>query len=183
MTLKKHADRLQSTLQSTTVSVEPKKKKKKISVEDLEVTDPQQIEDIISIAQEMIDDTDVHVELDLEVIRETGTNIIFDIERTSANCFVYYVKGEIAGFLVASCAKSLYCRRIEAAQQLWFCRPKYRGSRAGIMLLRAYERWARLNGAHHIYTGTINGYSAAETAKLLERNGYPRKGTLHLKVI
>lgn len=59
-----------------------------------------------------------------------------------------------------------------ASDTLWYVSPQSRGSRVGLQLLRAFEKWAKNANAAEIYVGVSSGLSADKTGTMLQKLGY-----------
>ena len=71
-----------------------------------------------------------------------------------------------------------------ASDTLWYVTPKTRGSRAGIQLLRAYENWAKRQGASAIYVGISSGITPERTGNMMQKLGYDvAAGNFKLRVV
>jgi hypothetical protein len=138
---------------------------------------------LLTLGKEMQDDADIIDDIDPEVVMQTVTYTLADQERSNFNIFLLYRYDKPVGFLVASCNRSLYNRRIVAQSHLWFVTKKYRTVHSSLLLLHEYEQWARTNSATHIYTGSVNMRNSERLSKLLTRYGYPCLGYLHMKEV
>jgi hypothetical protein len=59
-----------------------------------------------------------------------------------------------------------------AADTVWYVSAQSRGSRVGLQLLRAFEKWAKERKAAEIYVGVSSGLSADKTGAMLQKLGY-----------
>lgn len=109
-----------------------------------------------------------------------------DVDRKNLNVWLVYKEGYTTaiGFAVAIASPNWYNDLITTELKVWYILPEYRGTRAFLKLLKAYEQWARLRSAHILYTGVASNLSDLQTertSKLLEKLGYPLMGRLHAK--
>lgn len=151
--------------------------------EVLELQSEPHVNDVIKLAKEFIDDVDLKEHINPLVVKYHCAQCVADTRRKWLNCWVAYYKGEAVGFLVGVCFRTWYNNKIVAEQKLWFVSKQYRGTSAAFSLIKAYENWARLNGATQIYTGTANERYAEATKVVLERLGYRHVGSLHVKEV
>lgn len=142
-----------------------------------------QDDDIIRMAKEFANDVDLDEYIHVPTIKESMIMCRADMKRDGVNCFISYKGEEAVGFLVGVCSKAFHRPGVVAEQKLWYVTPPYRGSRAALSLMQAYENWALLNGATQIFTGTANRRYSEPTSRLLEKLGYARVGNVHVKEI
>jgi GNAT superfamily N-acetyltransferase len=185
-TLSKLADKLQQKLLSTNASVDQQKNEQQISAKVNDVREllyEEELTELLELGKQMNKDADYLDEIEDDCFTQSALNIINDQVRAYRNVFLAYRHGKMVGFLLASCAPSMYNYRSEASMQLLYVLPEHRPSTAPFRLVNAYERWATLQGAKFIFTGTVNPKLAAKTSKFFEKLGYPRMGSLHVKVL
>lgn len=138
---------------------------------------------ILKLAIEFCNDVDLNEEYDADEIVKSAIAIRNDITRAHVNIFIAYAGEEPVGFLLGSTNKALHRKGVVAEQKLWYVTENARGTPAAKLLIRAFEHWARLNGATQIFTGTANRRYAERTSQLLEQLGYARVGSLHVMEI
>lgn len=153
----------------------------RITIEEL--TRSEQDIEILKMAKAFCNDVDLNEHVDDDVLLLSCIQIRNDIDRKQVNCFVAYDGSEPIGFLVGVATGAFHRQGIVAEQKLCYVSPTARGSLAVKLLIRAFERWARINGATQIFTGTANQRYAERTSKLFEHLGYARVGSLHVKEI
>lgn len=156
-------------------------KKSRFRVEEL--LRPEQDYEILRMAEGFAHEVTLDEWIDPETLVLSCASVRNDAERRHVNVFIAYMDEEPVGFLVGVTSACFHKPAIVAEQKLWYVVPQKRTSFAAIHLVRAYERWARLNGATQIYTGSANTPFTERTSKLLEHLGYARTGTLHVKEI
>lgn len=161
--------------------LEPAKKKSRFRVEEL--TRSEQDLEIFEMAKGFADEVTLDEYIDFDTLVLSCARVRNDIERKHLNVFVAYMDDEAVGFLVGVATPCFHRPAIVAEQKLWYVKPSRRTGAAALHLVRAYERWARINGATQIYTGSANTPFTERTSKLLEHLGYARTGTLHVKEI
>jgi GNAT superfamily N-acetyltransferase len=148
-----------------------------------ELRTPAQDDEIINLGVEFTNDVDLTDYVEPNIVRLHCVKLRLDTERAWMNCWIAYRKEKAVGFLVGVCFPTWYNKRIVAEQKLWFVSKEHRGSKAAYLLIKAFENWARLNGATQIYTGTANQRYAEQTKYVLEKLGYRHVGSLHVKEV
>lgn len=169
------SDRSQQSTSNTAASA----KGTKLHVQELRTQ--QQIADVYELAKQFGADIEPSEPIDFDTLARSCLMILEDVERKYLNLFIAYDDEEPLGFLLGVTSPCLHRPRVVAEQKLWYVMPTARGGLAAKYLVMAYERWARLNGATQIYTGTANKLYAERTSKLLKHLGYARVGYLHVK--
>lgn len=155
--------------------------KKKIRVEEL--TRHSQDLEILRMGKAFCNDTDLNEHVDDDVLLMSCIKVRQDVDRQYVNCFIAYADTTPVGFLVGVTTPAFHRLGIVAEQKLCYVEPTARGGYAVVRLIKAFERWSRINGATQIFTGTANLRYAERTSKLLEHFGYARVGALHVKEI
>lgn len=154
---------------------------KKVTV--TEVLTPQHDVDILKLSYQFINDIDLDEHMDPDAVTLTCINVRQDVVRDQLNMFIAYIDDEPVGFLLGSSTPALHRKGVVAEQKLWYVTETARGTPAAKLLIREFERWAKLNGATQIFTGTANKRYAERTSLLLEQLGYARVGSLHVMEI
>lgn len=170
-------------LEQLELPLEKKTEKPKPRFRVEELTRSEQDLEIYDMAKGFAEEVTLDEYIDLDTLVLSCAAVRQDIERKHLNVFIAYLGDEAVGFLVGVTTPCFHRPAIVAEQKLWYVRPERRASYAAIHLVRAYERWARINGATQIYTGSANTPFTERTSKLLEKLGYARTGTLHVKEI
>ncbi len=152
-------------------------------VEVTEVLTEDHVYAILKLAHEFQHDVDLNEHMDPDIVTTTCINVKNDPNRDYLNMFVAYADNEPVGFLVGSTLPAMHRLGVVAEQKLWYVTENARGTPAAKLLIRAFERWAKLNGATQIFTGTANTRYAERTSQLLEQLGYARVGSLHVMEI
>ena len=86
--------------------------------------------------------------------------------------YVGETNGVLSGVFLGSISPHYFGNDLVASDTLWYVAPQSRGSRAGLQLLRAFERWAKTKNAAEIYVGISSGLSIDKTGNMLQRLGY-----------
>lgn len=148
-----------------------------------ELTRSEQDLEIYNMAKQFAEEIPLREHIHFDTLILSCASVRQDFERKHLNVFLAYMDDEAVGFLVGVTSHCFHRPAIVAEQKLWYVVPKRRASYAAIHLMRAYERWARINGATQIYTGSANSALSERTSKLLEKLNYARVGALHVKEI
>lgn len=93
----------------------------------------------------------------------------------------YEIGGVLVGALAAEVVQDLWVDVMVAVDHAFYVRAAYRGSRAGVALLREYERWASVMGADVMRPVVYAGVDNAGVEHILSRMGYEQAGTIHKK--
>ncbi len=166
---------------SRPIAAKAMKRATRIVVE--EIRTPDQDFHILELSEGMKNDMDLDEHYDVDAVLMTCIRIRTDVDRKHVNMFIAYDEGKPIGFLLGVTSQAFHRQGIVAEQKLWYVKPIKRHSLAALCLLKAYESWARLNGATQIFTGTANKRYAERTSKFFEQTGYARVGSLHVKEI
>jgi GNAT superfamily N-acetyltransferase len=105
------------------------------------------------------------------------------IEAPNAFTKAYEIGGEVAGFFLGEVIQDLWIDVQVAVDHLFYVRPESRSSRAGVMLIRAFEEWAAESGADVIRPVVYAGLDNAAVSGVLTRMGYETSGTVHKKEV
>lgn len=107
--------------------------------------------------------------------------------RDGFNCWIAYDDaGEAVGYLAATRRQNFYSYRYIASQEMWYVLPKARGTRAAIMLVKAFEDWARSLDCEQIYMSVEHNVlddDVAVITNIMNRLGYATRGTMNVKYI
>lgn len=155
--------------------------KKPIVIEELMRSE--QDFDLLRLGIEFSNDVDLNEHIDQDVLLMSCIKIRHDTERKYVNCFIAYQGSIAVGFIVGVTSPAFHRLGIVAEQKLWYVTKAARGTVAFQLLIKAFERWARINGATQIFTGTANLRYSENTSKLLQHLGYARVGSTHVKEI
>jgi GNAT superfamily N-acetyltransferase len=84
--------------------------------------------------------------------------------------------GKTVGMLMGYVTDYYFGNDKIACDILWYIDPDHRGSRAAIKLLRAFQRWAKEQGASEVCIGVSTAVEFERTGLLLQRLGYTHVG-------
>lgn len=103
------------------------------------------------------------------------------IEVPEALSIGYESKGELVGAFVGEIVQDLWVDVQVAIDHAFYVREADRGSRAGVILLRAFEKWAYENSADVLRPVVYAGVDNQTVNSVLERMGYESAGIVHKK--
>lgn len=83
------------------------------------------------------------------------------------------------GMLVAHAAHMIHSPAPIARSALFYVEPEHRGSRAALLLVRAFQIWARKTGARKAIIDASCGISEERTGRFYERMGFTYMGRLY----
>lgn len=86
------------------------------------------------------------------------------------------VDGVIAGMMIGLLVERWFCDERFATDLTMYVKPEFRGSRAFVRLLEAFERWVDEQGVQDIALGVSTEIHPAETVRIYERRGYSLAG-------
>lgn len=103
------------------------------------------------------------------------------IDAPSAFAMGYERDGQLVGAFVGEIVQDLWVDVQVAIDHAFYVREADRGSRAGVMLLRAFEKWAHENSADVLRPVVYAGVDNQTVNSVLERMGYESAGIVHKK--
>ena len=86
------------------------------------------------------------------------------------------VDGELVGLFLGAISEHYFGTDRLASDTLWYVAPEHRGSRVGLDLLRAFEKWGTSHKVAEICVGVSSGLSTDKTGTLLQKLGYDLVG-------
>lgn len=126
-------------------------------------------------------------EFDSAAVCMHGRNALqIEVHKRTATAWLAYDGDKPIGYLAATLQQNFYSFRLIAVQQMWYVVPEYRGTRAAVKLVKAFEAWAMEHNCELIYMGVEHDTQTEETertARLLERIGYKSRGIYAVKHI
>jgi GNAT superfamily N-acetyltransferase len=133
----------------------------------------------LELATFMQQECEPDVPLEPEELLMNMFRCIGDEERQTLNSWICIRNKRMIGMAVASAAPFYFSKKMTAILNYWYVLPEYRGTRAAMELLRAFEKWARGIGATRIYVGAerINDVAFADRVnEMIEKRGFTRFG-------
>ena len=146
---------------------------------------PEQGLDIEHLAQLHHEEFGSGREFSTDAVSRACFKCVMDKERKYLNGWIAYDDKSVpVGYLSGAMYPSTYSDRFYAIQEMWYVIPRCRGTRAAILLLNAYEHWAKARNAERIYTqvehdGDLN--TTEYVFGLLQRLGYRKQGYIAVK--
>lgn len=103
------------------------------------------------------------------------------IDAPSAFAMGYERDGQLVGAFVGEVLQDLWVDVMVGVDHAFYVRAADRGSRAGVVLLRAFEKWATEKGADVLRPVVYAGVDNDRVGDMLGRMGYKTAGTIHKK--
>jgi GNAT superfamily N-acetyltransferase len=103
------------------------------------------------------------------------------IEVPDAFTMGYEKAGQLIGAFLGEVVQDLWVDVKIGVDHAFYVRAEDRGSRAGVALLRAFEKWASENGADVLRPVVYAGIDNRSVGDILTRMGYEAAGTVHKK--
>jgi len=109
--------------------------------------------------------------------------ILKDLDRDTYNIFLCFKDQELIGYAYCVLGEYSFNTQRYANLELIYVVPEYRGSRAFLKLLKAFEEWARLRGCIEFMAGVgLDDEERCEKiSNTLVKVGYARFGFSHKK--
>jgi GNAT superfamily N-acetyltransferase len=86
------------------------------------------------------------------------------------------IDGAPAGVMIGVLAKRWFSQERYATDLTLYVKPQYRGSRAFLRLVQAFQAWAAGQGIEHLAVGVSTEIHAEQTVHAYERLGYTLSG-------
>lgn len=117
--------------------------------------------------------------------RGTALNsVVALIDADTGVCLVAVVEGEIVGGIVGVLAPLWFAPScLSATEFAWWVKEEHRGGTAGVKLLRAFEQWAKDNGAAMVSMSDLVIEGATPAGRLFEKLGYTVVERSHVKKV
>jgi len=90
-----------------------------------------------------------------------------------------YDESKLVGMYVAGISQFYFGRSTLSQDFLWYVDKDYRGTRAGIKLLKMYIAWAKSRKVNRIQAGVSTGITMDRTGDLLVKMGFEKIGGLY----
>lgn len=105
------------------------------------------------------------------------------LTRSDKGIIVAEREGELIGFIYGELNPLSFSRELSVLEVLWYVSPAYRGSMAGVRLLKFLERWGRENGAKYYFCGHSTLIDADRTDRLFRRLGFLDTGVVFRRAL
>lgn len=128
-------------------------------------------------------------EPDIPFVPETVVAHMFecvnDCERKTFNVWIALRNDEQIGMAAAIAGQYFFNPAPMSTLHYWYVKPQYRRSRAGIELLRAFEKWSRALGVMRMHFGAdrVDVKEADDINRMIAKRGFVRYGEQFYKVI
>jgi GNAT superfamily N-acetyltransferase len=147
-------------------------------VRSIELSDVEAITELVKLH---IAETNPHMCVEEDVVRyyaEMGAD-----PQSTYKIFIAENDSGMVGYLVAHAAPYMYCREYSAGMEAIFVHPSSRGSKAAMMLIRAYDEWAtNVIKAKEIYVGVNHGMNTNRAERFFAHMGFKPTGSFFRKV-
>ena len=105
------------------------------------------------------------------------------LEKHYIFCVISKEYSDYTGFLIGQVASNTWNDDITASDMAIYVKPEYRGSRAAISMIKAFEKWAIQLGAKTIYLANATGIEIDRTAEFFQAIGYKKMGVVCRKEV
>lgn len=137
------------------------------------------VPDLMSLAQEMhFDSVYSNYPLDL---RRVAANMELLIDHEQTLSIGYEIGGKLAGAFFGQVTLDLWVDVMVANDIIFYVGIAYRSTRAGVVLIKAFEDWSNNKGADVIRPVVYAGVNNDVAGSVLSRLGYRGAGTIFLK--
>lgn len=132
-------------------------------------------DEIVAMARENVETTRPEAGFDEYEVRESL--YVSYLDAADITVFVAETKTrELAGFLVCGMSGYLWASGLHAIQEVLYVKPRFRGSRAAVMLMKELIQWARGLNAKEIVGGCDNGFQPDRMQRFMEHFGFKNVG-------
>jgi GNAT superfamily N-acetyltransferase len=90
---------------------------------------------------------------------------------------------DCTGFVCGALEPAVWFQAVYAVQNLLWVHPNHRGTRRAWELVRAFEQWARRQGANRLIVGVSSGVLEDRTSSFYGRMGYQQMGPAFYKEV
>lgn len=110
-------------------------------------------------------------------------SLVANTDHTYENAFLVYHHDQPVGFLYATISEEFGLFDKSAWVHMWYVDPDYRSARPSMLLIAAFEDWARQQGAARVYSTVVldNSTDVEMITQLLMRMGYNHTGNYLVK--
>lgn len=101
---------------------------------------------------------------------------LFDdtLQNKNQCCFLLWKKGECIGLFAGIAVAHYFTNDVYASDLMFYVVPKERKTRAALLLVRAFERWAAMLNCVEISVGISTDVETEKVARFYEKLGYKR---------
>lgn len=142
-----------------------------------------------------LEDVSAIIEMGAEFVSQAWTE--FEYDELSTKSWLYdflHMPGtvlliaehneEVIGMLAGMIVPMYFNQDHRNAQEMfWWVKEEHRKSRAGIQLLKVFEKWAIAHGARTIQMGTVARINQSRLAEFYKKQGFEESETYYTKVL
>lgn len=157
-------------------------KKDKVVIKELMTIG--EVEHFVTLSTQMYNELQPVHSFSADAIYRTAERILVDFDRDRENAWIVFNGDEPIAFGYGYCSPVLYSDDASASLNYWYVIPKYRKTIAAGLILREFERWARLSGAVEVLIGVMNEHdvtTADRLNRMFEKRSIKRVGTAFQK--
>jgi len=137
---------------------------------------------ILEMCHALVDETNEHNTFVNIPLHEGKTRTMLHRYITQPGMYftgIAEIDGEIVGALFGHIVEYYFCHYKLAQDIAWYVKPEFRGTFAGVVLLKEFERWSSDHGASEVCIAIATGIYAERTGKLLEKRGFGHVGGIY----
>lgn len=133
--------------------------------------EPEDVPTVVDMGRDMIAESSFSsMEFDAEKVTQFVSNCQFAV--------VAVLGEEIVGGIIGDVVEPWYSRDLMGVEHVLYVAPKWRGTPAAVMLIRAWANWCKQMGAKQIRPATAATSLAAD--RLYSTLGFAKAGSLYL---
>lgn len=124
-----------------------------------------------------------HLSFSHDIVMQNGNRVASDLERYYVNIWIAWNGDVPIGYAVGNNSPFFYSTDTAASLNLLYVLPAYRKGWAAVRLVKAFEEWARLNGAVRMTVGVerTDKDEAKRIRAVFPKMGYDWAGSYYLK--
>ena len=122
------------------------------------------------------------IKLSFPAISEFAVQVISQPERSVFNAWGVWKADALVGMMAGVCHPMFFTRSRVAEDVVLYVTPSSRGSRAALLLMDAFEKWALSYDAKHIRINLSTGVNSVSAEKFLNKLGYNTVGAVVRKI-
>jgi GNAT superfamily N-acetyltransferase len=130
---------------------------------------------------------DMHKESAFAPIAWDNEKTIRFTDRAIANnnfcVFVAEVNTELVGMIIGAVQDYYFSQETELIDFLWYVKPKYRGTTAGVELINSYVEFGKLKGCSEVTMRIGTNVHPEKTGKLLEKLNFTSVGGMYVRSV
>lgn len=107
----------------------------------------------------------MHQESSSKDLEFSEDRLISLIEKPETFCVMSYKDGDVSGGMLGFITQHYFSSDKKAVESGLYVKQKYRNGLIGVRLIREFERWAKENGAKHIWMGYSTGIGDIDRMK------------------